>query len=449
MKPFLIGTLVLGLAAGCVEAFPEPSLVDAKARGLLEEMAKAYKALPSYSDRGEFTLALTIDDKAQKQSMPLSLTFTRPNRLDLKTDPVRVVSDGKTITTTVSPLKKFMAAPAPGAITPDTFRAGPVGAVLFGGSAGPPMHILVSLLVAGDPVAEILKLGGTLKVEDDRDVAGTVCQALLIDQEQGPDYRLLVDPATKLLKGVDMVVDAEAMMKDAPTKQKIEISQFGWSAGKISTEVPGQDAFAYEPPKGFTKVETFATKVEEMVGQPAPDFTLMVYDGPGKTKTLSKADLAGKVVMIDFWATWCGPCLMELPEVQKMIEEYAKKDKDVLIVALSQDSKPSEPAAVRKLIEETLAEKKIVLTGSPVGVIGHDPDGTVGSEFNVTGLPTVVILDGKGVVQSAHVGYNANVRNALTADIDTLLAGKSISRPGPVEAGEGSRPKDEVKGESK
>ncbi len=449
MKFLLIGTLILGLGAGCVEAFPEPNQVDSKARGLLEDMAKAYKALPSYSDQGQFALRLSVDDKVQTQSLPLSFTFARPNRLDIKTDPVRVVSDGKTITTTDTALERFMAAPAPAAITPGTFREGPLGAVLFGSTAGPPMHILVSMLVADDPVKEILKLGGTLTPEDDRDVAGTACQALLIDQEQGADYRLLVDRKSKLLKGVDVVVDAEALMKGAPVKQKIEINQFGWYPGTISTEVPGPDAFTYEPPKGFTKVETFASKAEAMAGKPAPDFSLTVYDGPGKTKTLSKADLAGKVVMIDFWATWCGPCLIELPEVQKMIEGFAKRDKEVLIVALSQDSKPSEPAAVRKLIEETLASKKITLTGSPVGVIGHDPEGTVGTAFNVEGLPTVVVLDGKGVVQSVHVGYNENIRNVLTSEIDTLLAGKSIARPAPVETAEGSKTKEEVKAESK
>ena len=73
---------------------------------------------------------------------------------------------------------------------------------------------------------------------------------------------------------------------------------------------------------------------------------------------MTKADLAGKVVMIDFWATWCGPCLMELPEVQKMVEAYAKDKKDVVIVALSQDSKPSELAEVRKLIEKTLESEE-------------------------------------------------------------------------------------------
>ena len=139
------------------EAFPEPARSTPRLAAFSRRSARAYKALPSYSDQGQFALKLSVDDKVQKQSMPLSLTFARPNRLDLKTEPVRVVSDGKTITTSVAPLKKFMAAPAPEAITPDTFREGPVGAVLFGGSAGPPMHILVSMLVADDPVKEILK----------------------------------------------------------------------------------------------------------------------------------------------------------------------------------------------------------------------------------------------------------------------------------------------------
>ena len=106
------------------------------ARTLLEEVSKAYRGLSSYSDQGEFVVAMTLGGKAQKQVRPLKLTFVRPNKLDLDTGAVRLTSDGKTLTTSVAPLKKYTNAPAPESIGFDTFREGPTGAVLFGGPTG-------------------------------------------------------------------------------------------------------------------------------------------------------------------------------------------------------------------------------------------------------------------------------------------------------------------------
>ncbi len=406
------------------------------ARERLAKVAGAYKALGSYSDHGEFVIAMTLGGKAQKTARPLRLTLVRPNKVDLEAGPVRLTSDGKTITTVINPLKKYISAPAPEKIGVDTFREGPTGAVLFGGtSAAPtaaPMFVLLSLLSGVNPDVLLDQMGGKLIDKANPDAKGV--PDLVIDLQEGPDLVIGVDAATGLLASIEMKMDAEQLKKSAPPGQELTIERFGWSSGAISTKVPADRSFAFTAPKDYAPIEAGkdapAQKkaeyaVQERIGQPAPDFTMTLLDGPGKTRTVHKADLAGKVVLIDFWATWCGPCLMELPEIQKLIEHYKDAGKDVVVVALSQDERPEEISEVRKLVEKTLATKKITLEAGSVGRIGLDPSGSVGKAFDVEGFPTLVILDGKGIVRSAHVGYDPDaaepLHKLLTKEIDGLL----------------------------
>jgi thiol-disulfide isomerase/thioredoxin len=421
------------------KARPKPAAkpADPKAQAILNEVAKAYKSLGSYSDEGKFVVAMTLAGKPQNQTVPLKLTFVRPNKLDLDAGPVRLTSDGKTLTTAVIPLKRYTTAPSPAQIGLETFREGPTGAILFGGPAGPPMFVLLNLLTSPDATATLAQLGGSLQLAPDAPSAGKPASpALLIDQPEGADFRLEIDPATKLLARIDLQVDPKDLARSAQAGQPVTISEFGWSSGSVSTEVAEDRSFAYVPPEGFNKVDSLTPRaneepkfaVDQKVGKPAPDFTLTVLDGPDKTRTVTKAELAGKVVVIDFWATWCGPCLMELPEVQKVIEALAKEKKDVVVVALSQDAEPKELVEVRKLVEKTLEEKKLYLDTKPVGMIALDPSNSIGQAFEVEGFPTLVVLDAKGTVQSAHVGNDPNIRQKLTSEIETLLAGKSLAK---------------------
>src|SRR5262249_51227210 len=123
--------------------------------------------------------------------------------------------------------------------------------------------------------------------------------------------------------------------------------------------------------------------------------------------------------------------LMELLEIQKLVEHYKGAKKEVLIVALSQDDNPAEISEIRKLVENKLAEKKINLDDGTIGRIGLDPSNSVGKAFDIEGYPTLVILDGKGIVQSAHVGYNPDaaepLHKSLATEIDALLEGKSLA----------------------
>ncbi|WP_406693490.1 redoxin domain-containing protein [Singulisphaera sp. Ch08] len=419
---------LVALAGGVAKAaHADAPPVDPKAKQLLDEVIKAYKGLTSYADQGKFVLNISENGKSKNQSSPLRLTFTRPNKLDFDAGLVRMVSDGKTITSSVEPLKQYRSTDAPAAITFETFRQGPAGSVVFGGPTGPPMLILLNLLLGEDPVKLIEELDGTLKVGPERKDG----LSLLLDRKEGPDFELFIDPGTKLLSKINLVIAPEILAKTAVGGSKVTIDQFGWDAGTVSTKAPDADAFVFTPPADFKKVGSFESagvedpseSLQKYVGKPSPDFTLTVLDGD-KTRTVSKADLAGKVVLLDFWATWCPPCIKALPELQQMIEGYAKDNKDVVIVALNQDEEPRELPELRKLIEKTLEEKKVVLTGTKVGLIAVDPTQVIGNAFSVQSIPTLFILDGKGIVQAAYVGQQTG--GTLSKDIDALLAGKSL-----------------------
>src|SRR5688572_28929850 len=92
---------------------------------------------------------------------------------------------------------------------------------------------------------------------------------------------------------------------------------------------------------GDEKVDEFQfggddSRQQELVGKPAPDFTGVDLEG----KPVSLADYRGRVVMLDFWATWCGPCVQAIPHIQKVANKFA--DKPVTVLGINRDQPGSE-----------------------------------------------------------------------------------------------------------
>jgi peroxiredoxin len=121
-------------------------------------------------------------------------------------------------------------------------------------------------------------------------------------------------------------------------------------------------------------------------GAPAPAFTLAARDG-GK---LSLADLKGQVVMINFWATWCGPCRQEMPLLAQLHDKYEPLGFTMLGVNVEPDS----AAAVAWL-------KSVPVTFP----ILFDTDSAVAGSFGVEGMPSSVLVDRNGQVRYIHRGY--------------------------------------------
>ncbi|MBI3735879.1 DUF2092 domain-containing protein [Candidatus Sumerlaeota bacterium] len=215
-----------------------------------------------------------------------------------------------------------------------------------------------------------------------------------------------------------------AMFKDL--KMQMQIKYTDW---KFDPELPG-DAFAFVPPEGSKKVasifegmgmgqpgagppagagdDTASPPADDdptgLVGQAAPAMKLPLLGGG----EFNLADQKGKkVVILDFWATWCGPCSRAMPEIISVAGEF--KDKDVVLIAVNQEEKP---ATVQSFMKEQKLDVKV----------GLDLDGAAGTAYRAGSIPETVIIGKDGVVHKVHVGYSPRLKSELRDALNELTA---------------------------
>lgn len=139
------------------------------------------------------------------------------------------------------------------------------------------------------------------------------------------------------------------------------------------------------------------------VGQRAPKFSLSAVDGSGKVDLSS---YKGKVVYLDFWASWCPPCRKAMPEIEKLRKSYS----------------PDEFVVVAVNVDSSLKKAQKVLAKTPVGYVsGSDPQGLLPKRYEVKTMPTSYLLDRNGVVRYVHEGFRRGDEKALRTEIDKLL----------------------------
>jgi thiol-disulfide isomerase/thioredoxin len=142
----------------------------------------------------------------------------------------------------------------------------------------------------------------------------------------------------------------------------------------------------------------------ERQGALAPDFTLKDLNG----NTVSLADLRGKVVILDFWATWCGPCRKTMPLLDKFYTEM--KPENVVVYGVNVWERGGKTDKVKPFIAERGFHFP-VLYGT----------GDLADAYGVQGIPTLVMIDPQGKVAYRHVGYNPTLAEVLQWQVNELL----------------------------
>jgi thiol-disulfide isomerase/thioredoxin len=159
----------------------------------------------------------------------------------------------------------------------------------------------------------------------------------------------------------------------------------------------------------------------KMINLPAPSFTLKDLKG----NPVSLASLKGKVVVVDFWATWCGPCIASFPGMQKAVNKY-KDNPDVAFVFIDTwESGENREKQVTSFIEKNKYTFNVLYDET----MKDSPDEfAVVTDFKVDGIPTKFVLDQNNTIRFKSVGYNGNP-DALVNEISLMIELADINNP--------------------
>jgi peroxiredoxin len=406
-----------------LQASGQPPTSENKKAGESEAEALMHKTADFYKKVGSLAVEIERAQKLGPMTIKntLSIDFVRPNKLAVRTQGivpgVDVVSDGKTISVSVGALKRYTQSTAPASL--DDLGADPISKGIIMSSL---QGTMLGELVSTDPYAMLMTRVKTSTYAGKEPLDGGTTHHLLFTQDQFDWEIWIAADGDPLIRKV--VMDMTKSLAGNPTAaqfkgQKLEMTQTfkGWKVDAA----PRVDAFVFQPPAGSSKVDSLmeafggggggnAEPPSPLVGKPAPAVALKRLD-EGEFRL---ADHRNKdVVMLDFWATWCGPCVTELPILSEVANAY--KDKGVAFFAINLRETP---AQIKKFQEDKKLKFNVAL----------DPEGKTGIDYGANAIPMLVLVDKSGVVRSVHVGYNPSIKTTLSKELDALVAGKDIPK---------------------
>ncbi len=403
---------------------------EGQTKAVIQRALKAYRALESYQDKLVVRTEIDVEGDesivAPQGVSQATLAWARPNRIALDTPVYAVFSDGKKLWQHMKHFEQYIESRAPDPIDLAKSDLHDLGAYERA------RHPIASIIgrpsaSATDLFGKITKFTGIrpepLAAKPGKSVSGLVERELQEGKKASVPFDAWFSDQTGLLGEIryDYTEQARTQIAlDPRASGKVKINKFlrRFRFEKIAPNAKlADDNFVFKPTPYDEKVAQFRSVTHEewqrkLIGRPAPSFSGKDMEGKG----IILSDFKGRVVLLDFWASHCGPCIMIMPIIQKLADQFA--DKPVSAIGINGD-----PPAKARWAAYIVASQKVKYRQY------LDVDHEVFTAYRIMPIPCFFIIDRKGVIRTIHMGFTPGDDKKLAQQIETLLKGETLPSP--------------------
>lgn len=374
LVPFLLIVLFVSQEGRSADAD-----IASDVRPAVERLVAAYQKLNALTLDGQATIDIAAMGRARRESVAFTSSFLKPNLFRLTVDGISVSgrTDDKVFTHLLGPnvyatTDAKADAPLPTEVKSLLWRQNPS----------------LVLALVNDPLAELSQATTRIESADDVTIEGTSYPAIRLFTKSA-DVTFALDPATNLIRQVRFDLRKELESAGTPA---VECAELLIDYTRIdSGSTPSSEAFAWVAPEGAREAKEAtgpgdSDTATALVGKAAPAFSLKLVDG----QDVSLTGLRGSVVVLDFWASWCQPCMVSLPHIQNL----HKTDADVKVYAIN-------------VAEDTDKVRAVLAAKGWTFPVLLDSDSAVSGHYGADkGIPMTVVIDAEGQVTDAWRGFH-------------------------------------------
>ena len=427
---FALATAVaLTAITGC-NSSKAPEIDDAEARGaeIADRMLAAYRDARSYTDHATYVQSSSFRGEGVERELPffeMSLAYRRPNFLRLRFDeaidaaqgPGRgfdVAANGVVMRASAVeiPDQVFETA-APAKLTIDNFLPDPLIREVFNNRSISDIFPQLAMLLNEDDDALIFPADEAPSLLGEQDLNGRNCYRVASTSPQGKRV-LWIDAENYLLRRMELPIEGQRPELDPDNRYASLSIWIDFHDPAVNGNIDDA-SFAKETAGDDRLVRRLVAAPPmappERLGKPLADFKFTTLDG----KEVTRADLRGKTVLLDFWQLDCAPCKAHTPDLEKVFAQFKDNDKFAFYAV------NVEPPA---RVSNEVAQRTLKNWGGTMPIL-RDPELAAFKELKVEGTPTLMLLDPQGNLQYFHIRQHRDPQQ-LAEVISKVVGGADL-----------------------